>query len=326
MDEKRRSTAVDKGVKRDDESNTGDTNQNRKRVKRDADNTNVQKGEASIRDLRPRRRDPEELLALRHTEKYMEYYVNAAFRSMRDNEVFMFLQNDYFVIKYDPETPGNDCLVKGPLLVCDGFPSLYSSGFSDYGTDAAFGCHGVNEAFLFSAIECAKIRYDLDTRTGDLIKVKAIRPTWTMFPCLGELESVVFDAAFESTVVHEAYLFQGSRYVLLNYSKRKLIASGLITYAFPCLRDTIFSSDIGAAFASHKSNQVYLFKDKSYVLLHYNPCEPDDSYIIDGPGEIVPVNWPSLRGIVPYNCWGRGDISPKTWKAGWTGDGWVKIA
>ena len=54
-----------------------------------------------------------------------------------------------------------------------------------------------------------------------------------------------------------------------------------------------------AAFASHNSQEeAYMFKGNSYVLLHFTPGQTK-AYIIGGPKEIVPKNWPSLVNILP---------------------------
>lgn len=107
------------------------------------------------------------------------------------------------------------------------------------------------------------------------------------------------DAAFESTVTGEAYLFKGSEYALIDYSKLILIKMCAITDEFKCFRNSnLFERDIGAALASHVSKDAYLFKDNNYILFNFTPRETNH-YIIGGPKEIVPRNWPSLKGILP---------------------------
>jgi len=110
------------------------------------------------------------------------------------------------------------------------------------------------------------------------------------------------DAAFESSVPNQVYIFKGGEYALVDYIQRKLIHIRPIVDGFNCLQNTIFDSDIGAAFASHNSQEAYLFKGNSYVILHFTPGQTKD-YIISGPKEIVPKNWPSLVNILPrYNA------------------------
>ncbi|PWA84936.1 hypothetical protein CTI12_AA155070 [Artemisia annua] len=111
------------------------------------------------------------------------------------------------------------------------------------------------------------------------------------------------DAAFDqSSVPNQVYIFKGGEYALVDYIQRKLIDIPPIVDGFNCLQNTIFDSDIGAAFVSHNSQEAYLFKENSYVILHFTPGQTKD-YIIIGPKEIVPKNWPSLVNILPrYNA------------------------
>lgn len=260
---------------------------------------------------------PNEYIACALKKLNEDHYIDAALRSSHTNEVFIFCYRAYLVITYDPTSPGKGQVVKGPLLLMDGFPTLYHTRFSQFGVDAAFGCHGVNEAYLFSGPLCVKIEYGPLIRMGNRIGGYP-SDIGFVFPCLESIRFVgSIDAAFESTNVEEAYLFKGSKYALINYNLKTLITTGLITDAFPCLLNTKFATDIKAAFASHLSNQAYLFKDdNSYVLVHYTPGNPSDSYIISGPEEMVPSNWPALQGIAPYKR-RSSSFKPKTWTPVW---------
>ncbi|GKE92062.1 hemopexin fold protein [Tanacetum coccineum] len=100
------------------------------------------------------------------------------------------------------------------------------------------------------------------------------------------------DAALESTVPNEVYIFKGAEYALVDYIQRKLISIRPIVDGFKCLHNTIFDSDIGAAFASHNSQRKLI---RAFALYS---CQTKD-YIISGPKEILPNNWPSLVNILP---------------------------
>ncbi|XP_021762142.1 albumin-2-like [Chenopodium quinoa] len=252
-----------------------------------------------------------------------ESYIDAAFRSSRTNEVFMFTGFHYFVVKYDAqsysqrEANENHVITKSPLLLIDGFYKLYGCpGFCDGGVDAAFGCYGTNKAFLFSRRWGAKIEYDSNNE-GQVLELKAMR-WWFMSPEDTKFSQGFLDAACESTVPNEAYLFKGSDYALVNYSNQSqltLIKEGRITDEFTCLRNTPFESDIGSAFASHKFKQFYFFKDNTYVLIEFD-SKAKESRIIAGPEEIVPTNWPCLVSYLPYHKYKTNPypIQPKTWK------------
>ncbi|GKB26585.1 hemopexin fold protein [Tanacetum coccineum] len=54
------------------------------------------------------------------------------------------------------------------------------------------------------------------------------------------------------------------------------------------------------AWAGFSCMSIYLFKENSCVLLHFTPGQTKD-YIISGPKEIVPKNWPSLVNIMPQD-------------------------
>lgn len=226
------------------------------------------------------------------------YTIDSAFRSTANNEAYMFFDKEYALINYAPGST-NDYVINGPLLIGDGFPSLAGTAFAEYGIDAAFGCHNgsrPSEAFIFSGNLCAKINFAPGTTNDRIIEgPKTIKQMFPFFKGT-KFENGV-DAAFESTVKNEAYLFKGSEYARINYSDRTLGTKILIVDGFKCFQGTKFSSDIGAAFASHRSNEAYLFKDTEYVLLYFTPGKTSD-YIVNGPKPIL-NNWSSLKNILP---------------------------
>lgn len=220
--------------------------------------------------------------------------IDAAFRSSRVNEAYMFMKNKYIQENYAPGTT-NDHVVNGPLPISTGFPSLAGTKFGDVGIDCAFGVPGTNYAFIFSGDLCAKIKYAPGT-TNDHI-VQGPMTIAQMFPFF---KNTVFDkgldAAFESTRENEAYIFRGKYYSRINYDEGRLITTRPITDGFPCLENTIFESGIGAAFASHLNNEAYLFKEKYYARLYFTPGATNDK-LMGGVREIYDY-WPSLRGIL----------------------------
>ncbi|KAF7106024.1 hypothetical protein CFC21_106789 [Triticum aestivum] len=223
-------------------------------------------------------------------------YIDSAFRSTYWNEVYIFIKEKYVLVNYAPGST-NDRILNGPHYIGDSFPFLVGTAFAEYGIDASFGSHSSVEAIIFSGNLCARINFAPKT-TGGYI-VEGITTIRQMFPFFrGTVFEKGIDAAFESTVTGEAYLFKGSNYALINYYKKELIAITPIAVGFQCLRDSEFEGDIGAAFASHICKEAYLFKGNRYILLHFTPGENKD-YIVDGPKDIVPGNWPSLDGVLP---------------------------
>lgn len=229
----------------------------------------------------------------------VDNYIDSAFRSTRRDEVYIFIKKEYVLMNYAPGTT-DDRIVNGPHFIGNSFPSLVGTAFAEYGIDAAFGCHDGDEAMIFSGNLCARINYAPGT-TDDWI-VEGPKTITQMFPFFqGTNFEQGIDAAFESTRHGEAYLFKGSEYALIHYSSehgRTLVAIRPIADGFPCLRGCEFERDIQAAFASHRANEAYLFKGNSYILLYFTPGDTKD-YIIGGPKEIVPTNWPSLKDFVP---------------------------
>ncbi|KAH7866208.1 hypothetical protein Vadar_017078 [Vaccinium darrowii] len=226
-----------------------------------------------------------------------ESYIDAAFRSSRENEAYLFMNHEYVLLDYAPGST-DDRVVNGPLLICEGFPSLADTAFAEHGIDCAFGSHEWNEAFIFTGNLCALINYAPGT-TDD----KIIRGPMTISAMFDFFKGTVFekgvDAAFEATQTGEAYLFRGDQYALINYGydNPHLIAIRPIKEGFPSLEDTIFASGIEAAFASHRTDEAYIFKGDTYALINFAPGTTDD-YIIGGVKKILP-NWPSLANILP---------------------------
>ncbi|XP_058211491.1 putative disease resistance protein At4g10780 [Rhododendron vialii] len=201
-------------------------------------------------------------------------YINAAFRSSHRNQAYLFMKNEYLRLDYAPYST-NDKVLNGPLRISEGFPSLKNTAFADPGIDCAFGSHHGDEAFIFSGNLCARINYAPGT-TNDKI-IQGPMTIIQMFPFFkGTVFESGIDSAFESTVLDEAYLFKGNQYALINYNDPHLIAIRHITEGFVSLKDTIFESGIEAAFASHYTNEAYLFKGDSYVRINFAPHTTND--------------------------------------------------
>ncbi|KAL7235296.1 hypothetical protein ACSBR1_018739 [Camellia fascicularis] len=233
----------------------------------------------------------------------VDSYINAAFRSSRTNEAYLFMKNEYVLVDYAPGKT-NDQVLNGPLFICDGYPSLAGTAFAEHGIDCAFGSHDTNVAFIFSGNLCAQIDYAPHT-TNDKI-IKGPMTITAMFPFFkGTMFKNGVDAAFESTTEYEAYLFKDNQYALIDYgSKFRLIAIRNIAQGFPSLKNTMFESGIDAAFASHQTDwkfqlksEAYLFKRDYYALINFAPGTTGD-YIIGGVKKIR-ENWPSLSNILP---------------------------
>ncbi|KAF7142964.1 hypothetical protein RHSIM_Rhsim05G0197600 [Rhododendron simsii] len=175
--------------------------------------------------------------------------------------------------------------------------------------NAAFRSSHKNEAYLFMMNEYLLLNYAPGT-TDDKIKyapgttndkiIKGPITITAMFPLFkGTIFESGIDAAFEATNKGEAYLFKDNQYALINYSSdSKLIEVRRITQAFPSLKNTIFESEIDAAFASHRTDEAYIFKGDSYALFDFAPGTTND-YIIGSAVKKILPNWPSLANVLP---------------------------
>ncbi|XP_014492280.1 albumin-2-like [Vigna radiata var. radiata] len=113
-------------------------------------------------------------------------YINAAFRSSRDYEVYFFAKNKYVRLSY---TPGgtDDKILTNLTLISSGFPSL--------GT------------------KYVRIDYDSKQLVG------SIRNIADGFPVLnGTIFESGIDACFASHKESEAYLFKGDKYVRIHFT------------------------------------------------------------------------------------------------------------
>jgi len=224
-------------------------------------------------------------------------YINAAFRSSRDHEVYFFTKDKYVRVYY---TPGrtDDKILTSLRLISIGFESLEATFFAEPGIDCTFDTEG-NNAYVFSTKYCAYIDYTPGTANDKILS----GPTTIakMFPVL---KNTVFeygiDSAFRSTKGKEVYLFKGNKYTRIAYDSKQLLGTiRNIADGFPVLKGTIFESGIDACFASHEKSEAYLFKGDKYVRIKFTPDATDDVLL----GNVRPIldGWPCLRGILPVS-------------------------
>ncbi|KAK7373210.1 hypothetical protein VNO80_06609 [Phaseolus coccineus] len=224
-------------------------------------------------------------------------YINAAFRSSREYEVYFFMKNKYVRVYY---TPGrtDDKILTNLRLISSGFPSLAATFFAEPGMDYSFNTEA-SETYVFSTKFCAYINYAPGTTNDKILS----GPTTIaeMFPVL---KNTVFengiDSAFRSTKGKEVYLFKGNKYTRIAYDSKQLVGTiRNIADGFPILKGTIFESGIDACFASHEESEAYLFKRDQYVRIKFTPGTTDDVLL----GNVRPIldGWPCLRGILPVS-------------------------
>ncbi|XP_057440746.1 albumin-2-like [Lotus japonicus] len=219
--------------------------------------------------------------------------VNAAFRSSKNNEAYIFINNEYILEDYAPGS-SHDKILKGPLLISDGFPSLKGTPFGDHGIECAFDTDGT-DAFIFSGELCALVDY---AKPGDEYMMLESGPIYEMFPRLkGTAFEKRINAAFRSSLSNEAYIFTGDHYARINYASKKVIYTDAIKNVWHCLVGTIFESGIEAAFASHRTEEAYFFKGDQYARIKFTPGKNEDYDIIDKVKPIKP-SWNALGDLL----------------------------
>ncbi|AES81981.1 putative Hemopexin-like domain-containing protein [Medicago truncatula] len=223
-------------------------------------------------------------------------YIRAAFRSSRHNEAYIFINDDkYVLLDYAPGTT-NDKILHGPSLVSDGFKSLAPTIFQSYAIDCAFDTDN-NQAFIFHENFCALIDYAPYSCNDKLISgPKKIADVFPFFK--GTVFESGIDAAYRSTKGKEAYLFKGDQYARIDYGINRLVSSIKSIKGFSSFCGTIFENgSFDAAFSSHKTNEVYIFKGDHYIRVGVNPGVPKDN-LIGGVARIID-NWKSLGSMIP---------------------------
>ncbi|XP_057420709.1 albumin-2-like [Lotus japonicus] len=220
--------------------------------------------------------------------------VNAAFRSSVNNEAYIFMNNgQYVLLDYAPGTT-DDKILNGPYPISVAFQSLKGTPFGEHGIECAFDTDR-NEAYIFSGNLCAYIYYAPHSSDDKILRGPMSIPD--MFPCLkGTVFEKRIDAAFRSSVSNEAYIFTGDQYARINYASISVSYPKTIKNEWPCLAGTIFESGIEAAFASHITNEAYLFKGEQYARIKFTPGKNED-YLMGGVRPILSY-WPGLGGLL----------------------------
>eukprot|EP00268_Persea_americana_P024250 TRINITY_DN2369_c0_g1_i2.p1 TRINITY_DN2369_c0_g1~~TRINITY_DN2369_c0_g1_i2.p1 ORF type:complete len:532 (+),score=37.79 TRINITY_DN2369_c0_g1_i2:53-1597(+) len=139
--------------------------------------------------------------------------IDAAFTSSKENEAYIFRNNIYALIYF---VDGGGRIIYGPAKITDSFYSLKGTIF-EHGLDAAFASSKKNEAYIFKGNQYALINFAPGT-TEDTI-IQGPKRITLGFPSLKEtIFQEGFDAAFSSSRKHEAYIFKGNTYALINYA------------------------------------------------------------------------------------------------------------
>ncbi|WVY97140.1 hypothetical protein V8G54_029291 [Vigna mungo] len=165
-------------------------------------------------------------------------YINAAFRSSRENQVYFFMENKYVRLHYIPGR-SDEKILTDLRLISSGFPSLSGMPFAEHGIDCSFDTEA-SEAYVFSDNLCVYIDYAPGTINGPYTISE-------MFPALN---NTVFengiDSGFRSTTGKQIYLFKGTKYARISYDSKQFVGSiRKITEGFRVLRGATDDTFVG---------------------------------------------------------------------------------
>lgn len=228
--------------------------------------------------------------------------INAAFRSSKHNECYVFVNDKYVLLSYVPGT-NTEKILEGPKLIREGFPALVNTPFEN-GIGCAFDTDN-NEAYIFLGGDCALIDYAPHSTNARLLIGPV--PIGAMFPFLkGTVFDYGIDAAIRSSKSNEVYLFKGDQYARINYATRHILNTTSIRNGFSSLVGTIFENGLDSAFAIHIKDEAYIFKGDYYARFYFAPCATNDRII--GRVQRIVDYWVTLRDLLASseNPWGPG--------------------
>jgi hypothetical protein len=223
--------------------------------------------------------------------------IDAAFKSYKHNECYVFVKDKYAVVNYAPGAKKHEIL-RGPLKTLAGFPFLAGTPF-EHGIDCAFETQD-HEAFIFFGNHCAKITYNM---AG--IKILAGPKTIAnMFTCL---RGTSFEHGIDAAIRRHdkrVLLFKGNVYALMDYHSNKVYSNHIIRNGFKSLVGTVFENGIDAAFKSDKKDEAYIFKNEYSACIKIETIK-DGKHLIRGghlKGRICRIKdeWSNLTGLL--NC------------------------
>lgn len=220
--------------------------------------------------------------------------LDAAFRSSRANECYLFVKNKVVVVNYVPGGK-KDELLSGPVNISDAFPILKNTPFA-IKIDCALTTDG-NEVFLFAGNQCCRIDY-VPNRPRQARILEGPSPIVSIFPYLKDTVFVNgVDAALFTACKH-VFLFKGDMYARINYQARSLVSSKSISTAFTSWVGTVFQNGIDSAFNSHIRDEAYIFRGKYWARINFAPDTASNDFIVGGRIKLISDDWTSLSDIL----------------------------
>ncbi|MFF4418331.1 hemopexin repeat-containing protein [Streptosporangium sp. NPDC001559] len=178
----------------------------------------------------------------------------------RNGEVWLFKEDQYLKYSADAET-----ILIGPDTVSGNWHGLDGTAFTSGIGAACLVPDGGDDVYFFRGSKY--VRYDTDDEEHD--GVKDIATSWP------GLKGTIFTSDIEAACQvpgssSDVYLFKGDQVVRYNVRTETMVYDGpwRISVAFPDLEDTIFASNLSAAFQLNlSSNKFYVFKADRYMLV-----------------------------------------------------------
>ncbi|KAL5064661.1 hypothetical protein RYX36_026398 [Vicia faba] len=226
----------------------------------------------------------------------MPYHnIDAAFRSPKLNECYIFVKEKFIVLNYAPGETKKD-VIEAPSLISKG-SMIAQIPFVNV-IDCAFNAEA-NDGYIFSGNQCAKMKVAAHSSECSLLTAGNI-PIPVMFPCLKDTPLINgIDAAIRSTEKH-VFLFKGAEYYVIDFHSEDIISHGSIGNGFRSLVGTVFEYGIDAAFSSHVKDEAYIFKGEYFARINFAPNKTDGDFIVGGRIKLINDVWPALYDILHY--------------------------
>ncbi|KEH26261.1 hemopexin protein [Medicago truncatula] len=223
--------------------------------------------------------------------------VDAAFRSSRENECYVFVKNKYVVVNYAPGGKKNQ-IIKGPDNITDGFPMFVNTVFQ-WKIDSSFDTED-NLAYLFSGDQCVKIDYSSNSPGN--ARVQCFNPYYSPYSQGNAIDQRVMPQGNaidqrvkpQGNAIDQRVKPQGNAIdqrikpdnspysqgnVKPDYSpyspgNARLLEGPIpISKMFPCLKGTVFESGIDATMWNPNPEFVHFFKGDECCLLRFQSNE-----------------------------------------------------
>lgn len=150
-----------------------------------------------------------------------QYQIDSSFDT--GNNVAYFFAGDQCVkTQYTPHLPAKARLLEGPIPIIKMFPCLKATVFEN-GIDAIMTAPNEKYVYLFKGNQKGALLFN----SNSIERIKKISDYYYFQPFLGTVFEQGIDAAFNSNINNEVYIFKGRYYARYDMVKREFI-NGII--------------------------------------------------------------------------------------------------